>query len=226
MTTSGFSWPSTHAGLQGRVDLGQVDAGGRRAQGLEQRDVQGTDRYADLQVGQVLGFYDGAVAGGDFTKTVVPDTVDGMQALPGVGIAHEGAQLAVHGAPDRRVVLEDEPQAADGGVRHQGGHDDAAGGEHFDAARIDPRQQIVVAPSWLFGNTPMSTCPLLCCLIQAAASTARLWMGWLGGKPWPNFHENSAAARAAGKAVPSATAPAALIRCLRVMFIMSPIQRP
>ena len=39
----------------------------------------------------------------------------------------------------------------------------------------------------------MSTRPPLSCLIFAAASIAKIWTGWLAGKPWPNFQENSAA---------------------------------
>ena len=44
-------------------------------------------------------------------------------------------------------------------------------------------------PSWLFGKTPISTLPPVSCLIAAAASTAKVFTGWVAEKPWPNFQE-------------------------------------
>jgi hypothetical protein len=44
-------------------------------------------------------------------------------------------------------------------------------------------------PSWLFGNTPISTLPPVSCLILAAASIANVLTGWVAEKPWPSFQE-------------------------------------
>ena len=51
----------------------------------------------------------------------------------------------------------------------------------------------VSEPSWLAGNTRISTAPLVSCAMRDAASCARTLSGWLGGRLEPNLKLNSAA---------------------------------
>jgi hypothetical protein len=65
----------------------------------------------------------------------------------------------------------------------------------------------VLEPSWLLGKTSISSRPLVCALIAAAASWARVLIGCVAGRSLPYFMLNSAArARPPMKLAPMAPA--------------------
>ena len=129
-------------GLQRRIDFAEIDRGGRGVERLEHRGPQRRHRHADLEALVVVGAVDRLGRGRGLTKPVVPDLVHHLE--PGLVdlAAHIGAEIAVHGLPDRRVIREREADAVDRGRRHQRRQDQAGQREELDAAGTDLAQHV------------------------------------------------------------------------------------
>ena len=66
--------------------------------------------------------------------------------------ADMGAELAVHGLPDRVVIREREADAVDGSRRHQRRQDQAGQREELDAAGADLAQHVGVGTELVVGE--------------------------------------------------------------------------
>ena len=141
-----------HLGLQGGIDFAELQAGRRRAQGLEQRNAHRADRHADLHAIHVGGRLHRLGARGDLAEAVVPHFFQGMQTDLGEVGAHGVAQLAVHGLPDFGRIGKREADGRDGTDRGQGGDHHGAGIEHVDAAAADLRQHVGITAQLVVGE--------------------------------------------------------------------------
>ena len=141
-----------HLGLQRGIDLGEVDAGGRRAEGLVHRSPQRAHRNADLEACQILGRDDGLAARCRLAETVIPDFIHGDETRLADLAAHIGAEVAVHRLPHRVVVGEGKADAVDRGDRHQRRQDQARQGEELDRARPQLAQHVGIGAELVVGE--------------------------------------------------------------------------
>ena len=87
--------------------------------------------------------------------------------------AHVGAELAVHRAPDRGVVLEGEADAVDRGDRHQDRQDQARQAEEVDRAGAKLRQHVGVGAELVVREKLDVHAPPVAALMRVAASCWR-----------------------------------------------------
>src|SRR5262249_61296080 len=99
-------------------------------------------RHADLETLKIVRTCDRLGRRRCLPEAVVPDLVHDLEAGLLDLAAHKGAEIAVHGLPDRVIVWEREADAIDRGRWDQGRQDQARQREELDAAGPDLAQHV------------------------------------------------------------------------------------